>query len=82
VEISIPDSSNYNYARSSLYDDLAKQELEPMKKLTFCNGVVIGVLFSLSLATVLIDAFFVSKDVFTLKTIYVNGRIYKLIEDR
>lgn len=53
-----------------------------MKKLTFCNGLVIGILFSLSLATVLIDAFFVSKDVFTLKTIYVNGRIYKLIEDR
>jgi hypothetical protein len=53
-----------------------------MKKLTFCNGVVIGVLFSLSLATVLVDAFFVSKDVFNLKTIYVNGRIYKLIEDR
>lgn len=53
-----------------------------MKKLTFCNGLVIGILFSLSVATVLVDAFFVSKDVFSLKTIYVDGRIYKLIEDR
>jgi hypothetical protein len=82
VEIGISNSSNHNYVRSSIYDDLVKQELESMKKLTFCNGVVIGVLFSLSLATVLVDEFFVSKDVFNLKTIYVNGRIYKLIEDR
>lgn len=57
---------------------MVKQKLE----LTFLNGLVIGVALTLSLGTVLIDAFFVSKDVFKLKTIYVNGRIYKLMEDR
>jgi hypothetical protein len=50
--------------------------------LTFWNGLVIGIALTISLGTVLIDSFFVSKDVFNLKTIYVNGRIYKLIEDR
>jgi hypothetical protein len=50
--------------------------------LTFWNGLVIGIALTVSLGTVLIDSFFVSKDVFNLKTIYVNGRIYKLIEDR
>ncbi len=50
--------------------------------LTFWNGLIIGIALTISLGTVLIDSFFVSKDVFKLKTIYVNGRIYKLIEDR
>jgi hypothetical protein len=50
--------------------------------LTFWNGLIIGIALTVSLGTVLIDSFFVSKDVFKLKTIYVNGRIYKLIEDR
>lgn len=50
--------------------------------LTFKEGFAIGVLLSLCLGTILVDAFFVSKDVFNLRTIYVNGRIYKLVEDR
>lgn len=50
--------------------------------LTFREGFLIGVLLSLCLGTILIDTFFVSKDVFNLRTIYVNGRIYKLVEDR
>ena len=50
--------------------------------LTFKEGFIIGVLISLCLGTILVDAFFVSKDVFNLRTIYINGRIYKLVEDR
>jgi hypothetical protein len=50
--------------------------------LTFKEGLIIGALLSLCLGTILIDTFFVSKDVFNLRTIYVNGRIYKLVEDR
>jgi hypothetical protein len=78
MEISIPNSSGSNNFRSTIYCSMAKQKLE----LTFLNGLVIGILLSMSLSTVLIDSFFVSKDVFKLKTIYVNGRIYKLVEDR
>lgn len=50
--------------------------------LTFKDGFFIGLLLSLGIGTVLIDTFFVSKDVFKLKTIYVDGRIYKLLENR
>lgn len=50
--------------------------------LTFREGFLIGVLFSICLGTVLVDTFFISKDVFSLKTIYVNGKIYRLVEDR
>ena len=57
---------------------MVKQKLE----LTFKEGLIIGVLLSLCLGTILVDSFFVSKDVFNLRTIYVNGRIYKLVEDR
>lgn len=57
---------------------MVKQKLE----LTFKEGLIIGVLLSLCLGTILVDSFFISKDVFNLRTIYINGRIYKLVEDR
>ncbi len=50
--------------------------------LTFWNGLFIGAALTFCLGTVIVDSFFVSKDVFTMNRIYVNGRIYKLCEDR
>lgn len=78
MEIALSNNTSYNNFRSSIYCSMAKQKLE----LTFIEGFLIGLLLSLCLGTVLIDTFFVSKDIFNLKTIYVNGRIYKLVEDR
>lgn len=50
--------------------------------LTFWNGLFIGIVLTFCLGTVAVDHFFVSKDVFNMKRIYVNGRIFKLCEDR
>jgi len=57
---------------------MAKQKLE----LTFWNGIFIGVALTFAIGSVLVDGYFVSKDVFNLKRIYVNGRIFKICEDR
>lgn len=57
---------------------MAKQKLE----LTFWNGIFIGVALTMAIGSVVVDKFFVSRDVFKLKKIYVNGRIFKLCEDR
>ena len=78
METCVSDCASNNNFRSSIHCSMAKQKLE----LTFREGFLIGILLSICLGTVLLDTFFVSKDVFNLKTIYVNGRIYKLVEDR
>lgn len=70
-------TDNDNY-RSPVYCCMAKQKLE----LTFSNGFFIGMILSISLLSVVMDKYFVSKEVFKLKRIYVDGRIYKLCEDR
>ena len=57
---------------------MAKQKLE----LTFWNGIFIGIALTFAIGSVLVDSYFVSKDVFNLKRIYVNGRIFKICEDR
>lgn len=57
---------------------MAKQKLE----LTFMEGLCIGTLASFFICGVIIDGFFVNKNVFSLKRIYVNGKIYKLCEDK
>lgn len=57
---------------------MVKQKLE----LTFWNGLFIGIVLTFSIGSVLVDSYFVSKDVFSLKRIYVNGRIFKICEDR
>jgi hypothetical protein len=57
---------------------MVKQKLE----LTFIHGLIIGVVLTLSIMSVVIDKMFISKDVFNLKKIYVNGKIFKLCEDR
>jgi hypothetical protein len=70
--------SRYNNFRSSIYSCMVKQKLE----LNFIHGVVIGVILTASIMSVVIDKMFVSRDVFKLKRIYVNGKIFKLCEDR
>lgn len=57
---------------------MVKQKLE----LNFIHGVVIGAILTASIMSVVIDKMFVSRDVFKLKRIYVNGKIFKLCEDR
>lgn len=78
METCVPNCTSNNNIGSSIHCSMAKQKLE----LTFREGFLFGVLLSICLGTVLLDTFFVSKDVFNLKTIYVDGRIYKLVEDR
>lgn len=70
--------SRYNNFRSSIYSCMVKQKLE----LNFIHGVVIGAILTASIMSVVIDKMFVSRDVFKLKRIYVNGKIFKLCEDR
>jgi len=57
---------------------MVKQKLE----LNFIQGLIIGIVLTMAIMSVVIDKMFVSKDVFKLKKIYVNGRIFKLCEDR
>lgn len=78
METRIPSYTDNDNHRSSFYCGMAKQELE----LTFTQGFWLGMLVCLLISTVMVDKFFVSKEVFFLKRIYVDGRIYKLCEDR
>jgi uncharacterized membrane protein YagU involved in acid resistance len=78
MEIVIPNSTGYNNYRSTIYCSMAKQKLE----LTFWNGVVLGAIVTFFLLTGIIGQFFVSKDVFKLKNVYVDGKMYKIVEDR
>jgi formate/nitrite transporter FocA (FNT family) len=57
---------------------MAKQKLE----LSFTQGFFLGALVCFLFCTAVVDKFFISKEVFELKRIYVEGRIYKLCEDR
>jgi hypothetical protein len=70
--------SRYNNLRSSIYSCMVKQKLE----LNFIHGLIIGGILTASIMSVVIDKMFVSKDIFKLKRIYVNGKIFKLCEDR
>jgi hypothetical protein len=46
------------------------------------NGFIAGFILTLSIGSVIVDKMFVSKDVFKLKRIYIDGKIFKLCEDR
>lgn len=78
MEIVFSMYSDYNNSRSTFYSCMVKQKLE----LTFKHGLLIGTIVTVCFLSVVIDKFFVSKETFKLKRIYVNGRIYKLCEDR
>jgi hypothetical protein len=78
MEIVFSNRSNFNNDWSTFYCSMVKQKLE----LTFNQGFWLGMLVCLLTSSMIIDKFFVSKEVFFLKRIYVDGRIYKLCEDR
>lgn len=67
-------STNSNHNWGSIHSSMGKQKLE----LTFWNGVIIATILNIALGSVIVDKFFVSKDVFKLSSIYVDGRIYKI----
>jgi formate/nitrite transporter FocA (FNT family) len=53
---------------------MVEQKLE----LKFWNGVMVGALCTFLICSGIVGEFFVSKEVFKLKTIYLDGKIYKL----
>lgn len=53
---------------------MVKQKLE----LTFKQGFFLGVISALLFSSIIMDKFFVSKEVFKLGNIYIDGKIYKL----
>lgn len=58
---------------------MVKQKLE----LTFKHGVLLGVISCILFMSVIIDKFFISKEVFSnTKRIYVDSRIYRLCRDK
>lgn len=78
MAFAISNSTGYNNFRSALYCCMAKQKLE----LTFWNGLLIGFMLTLAVGSVIVDKFFISRDVFKLKKLYINGRMIKFCEDR
>ena len=74
----VSNSTGYDNFRSTIPCCMAKQKLE----LTFNQGFWLGIIVCFFICTGLVDKFFVSKEVFALKRIYVDGRMYKLCEDR
>lgn len=70
-------TSNNNF-RSAIYSCMVKQKLE----LKFWNGVLVGALFTFFICSGIVGEFFVSKEVFKLKTIYLDGKIYRLCRER
>jgi hypothetical protein len=57
---------------------MVKQKLE----LSFWNGVLAGAIVTFFVCSGIVGEFFVSKEVFKLKRIYIDGKIYRLCEDR
>jgi hypothetical protein len=69
--------SNCNNTRSSIFGCMAKQKLG----LTFAQGFFVGLTVMFFIWSGIIQTFFVSKEVFRLNKIYVDGKIYKLCRD-
>jgi hypothetical protein len=74
VEITFTTSTNSTNYRSSVRFSMGDKKLE----LTFWNGIIIATVLNIALASVVMDKFFVSKDVFKLGSIYIDGKIYKI----
>ena len=53
---------------------MVKQKLE----LTFNQGVFLGAIVMFLFCTGIVGTFFVSKEVFKLNTIYIDGKLYRL----
>jgi hypothetical protein len=74
MAFNVPDSSSYDNFRSTIYRCMAKQKLE----LTFKHGFFSGLLVMFLVWSGIIQTFFVSKEVFKLDNIYIDGRMYQL----
>lgn len=53
---------------------MVKQKLE----LKFWDGFIIGALLVFFSGSGIVQEFFISKDVFKLESIYIDGKLYKL----
>lgn len=67
----------YDNFGSTIYCYMAKQKLE----LTFRQGFLFGMLVMFLTWSAIVHTFFVSKEVFKLNKIYIDGRIYRLCRD-
>ena len=74
METMLPVCTSINYFGSSIFSCMVKQKLG----LTFTQGFLLGIVFCFLFCTGLVDKFFVSKEVFNLKYIYVDGKVYQL----
>ena len=66
--------SHYNNYRDTFFSSMVKQKLE----IKFWNGVMLGALVTFFICSGIVGEFFVSKEVFKLNTIYIDGRMYQL----
>ena len=74
METMFSDCTSINNSWSSFHSSMVKQKLE----LTFWNGVFLGALVMFLGCSGIVETFFVSKEVFKLPSIYIDGKIYKL----
>jgi hypothetical protein len=51
-------------------------------ELTFTQGFFLGLVVMFFIASGLVETYFVSKDVFNLNNIYIDGKIYQLCRVR
>jgi hypothetical protein len=70
--------TDYNNFRSTIFSSMVKQKLG----LTFNQGFLLGLLVMFLFCTAIVGKFFVSKEVFKLNQIYIDGNIYKLCRIR
>ena len=78
METVLPSCTSSNNSWSAFYRSMVKQKLE----LTFTHGFILGLLTMFFIWSGIIQTFFVSKEVFKLEKIYIDGKMYKLSEYR
>lgn len=49
---------------------------------TFLRGVLLGYTFTLAVGSIIVDKYFISREVFKLKRVYINGKMIKFCEDK
>jgi hypothetical protein len=74
MAFAVSDCTDYNNYRDTIFSSMVKQKLE----LVFNRSFLLGSLVMLLFCTLIIENFFVSKEVFKLNKIYVDGKLYKL----
>jgi len=77
MALAISSFATYNNFRSTIRSSMAKQKLE----LTFTQGFLLGLVVMFLGWSGIIQTFFVSKEVFKLNKIYIDGTFYKICKD-